>query len=63
MLPLAPFTVTVAAGLSQAYGVESGPLPARLFSPTGLAVNPVGGQLAIVSEQDGALLVTTGFTP
>lgn len=63
VLTVAPFTATVAAGAPGAFGVELGPLPARLFRPQGLAINPVTQQLGVVSDQDGALLVTTGFTP
>jgi len=57
-----------------AFGVELGPLPGRLNSPTGVAFNPAG-QFAITmgrsgdrfgsigSNGEGALLVTTGFLP
>jgi hypothetical protein len=54
-------------------GVELGPLPARLNTPTGVAFN-AAGQFGIVmgrgyssggstTSGEGALLVTTGFTP
>jgi hypothetical protein len=50
-------------------GVELGPLPARLNTPTGVAFN-AAGQFGIVMGSpdgyrrgEGALLVTTGFTP
>ena len=58
-------------GAQEAVGVELGPLPARLNNPTGVAFN-ASGQFASVMGQagtmnrgfsEGALLVTTGFTP
>jgi sugar lactone lactonase YvrE len=66
--------VDTIAGAAGAVGVELGPLPARLNNPTGVAFN-AAGQFAIVMGQgltpygsndgrgEGALLVTTGFTP
>jgi hypothetical protein len=56
------------AGEFGSVGVELGPLPARLTLPTGVAFN-AAGQLGIVMGRtssgwgEGALLVTTGFTP
>ena len=56
------------AGEYGVQGVELGPLPARLNTPTGVAFNSAG-QFGIVMGRagstfgDGALLVTTGFTP
>ncbi len=56
------------AGEFGVQGVELGPLPARLNTPTGVAFN-AAGQLGIVMGRvsgavgEGALLVTTGFTP
>jgi sugar lactone lactonase YvrE len=56
------------AGEYGARGVELGPLPARLSNPTGVAFN-AAGQFGVVmgrasnSFGEGALLVTTGFTP
>jgi hypothetical protein len=63
--------VDTIAGAQEAVGVELGPLPARLNNPTGVAFN-ASGQFAIIMGQagttnrgfgEGALLVTTGFTP
>jgi sugar lactone lactonase YvrE len=56
------------AGEFDARGVELGPLPARLSTPTGVAFN-AAGQFGIVMGRiagqsgEGALLVTSGFTP
>jgi len=56
------------AGEYGVQGVELGPLPARLNTPTGVAFN-AAGQFGIVMGRasylsgEGALLVTTGFTP
>jgi hypothetical protein len=49
-------------------GVELGPLPARLNTPTGVAFNSAGPSGIVMGRAgsargDGALLVTTGFTP
>ncbi len=56
------------AGEYSVQGVELGPLPARLTTPTGVAFNSAG-QFGVVMGRtssgfgEGALLVTTGFTP
>jgi hypothetical protein len=63
VLTVAPHTVSIVASAPGSSGIELGPLPARLYKPSGLWVNPSTGQLGIVSSEDGALLVTTGFQP